>query len=91
MLMDLAAVFAGLNSLLLLGLIYIYGRIAWRTRAVFSIGLLMFGSLLLIHDAMTVFMYFTMSTYFGEAILPYIFAATAVEFAGLSVLLRITL
>ncbi len=89
--MDLAAVFAGLNSLLLLALIYIYGRIAWRSRAAFSIGLLMFGSLLLIHDAMTVFMYFTMSAYFGEAILPYIFAATAVEFGGLSVLLRITL
>ena len=89
--MDLAAIFAGLNSLLLLALIYIYGRIAWRSRATFSVGLLMFGSLLLIHDAMTVFMYFTMSGYFADAILPYIFAATAVEFAGLSVLLRITL
>ncbi len=89
--MDLSALFAGLNSLILLGLIYLYGRVAWRSRAAFSVGLLMFAALLLLHDGMTVYMYLTMSAFFGEAVIPYIFTATALEFGGLLVLLRITL
>lgn len=89
--MDLSAVFAGLNSLLLLALIYFYGRIAWRSRAAFSIGLLMFATLLLLHDAMTVYTYLTMSALFGEGLLPFVFVTTVLEFAGLLTLLRITL
>jgi hypothetical protein len=89
--MDLSALFAGLNSLILVGLIYLYGRVAWRSRAAFSVGLLMFAGLLLLHDGMTVYMYLTMSAYFGGGVIPYVFATTALEFAGLLALLRITL
>lgn len=51
----------------------------------------MFAALLLLHDGMTVYMYLTMSAFFFSGVMPYVLAATALEFAGLLILLRITL
>lgn len=90
LLMDLAVLFAGLNSVLLAGLLYLYGRIARRTRAIFAIGLLTFALLVLLHNVMTVYTYLALAPLFGEGVLPYLFATTALEFGGLLVLLRIT-
>jgi len=89
--MDLAALFAGMNIVLLLGLMYIYGRIALRTKAAFSIGLLTFSSFLFVHNSMTVYSYLSMAPFFGDSVLPYLFATSALEFGGLAALLRITL
>jgi len=91
LMMDLAAIFASLNLALLVGLFYVYGRIAWRTRAPFSLGLLAFSVLLLLHNTLTVYSYLTMASFFGESVLPYLFTASALEFGGLAILLRFTL
>jgi len=89
--MDLAALFAGMNVILLVGLMYLYGRIAWRTRAAFSVGLLVFSAFLFLHNSMTVYSYLSMEPFFGESVLPYLLATSALEFGGLAALLRITL
>lgn len=91
LMMDLAAILAILNLALLVGLTYLYGKLAWRNRAPFSFGLLIFSSLLFLHNAVTVYSYLTMTPFFGESILPYLFAASALEFGGLATLLRISL
>jgi len=91
LMMSLAALFASLNLALLVGLFYLYGKIAWRTKAPFSLGLLAFSALLLLHNTITVYAYLTMAPLFGESVLPFLFAASGLEFGGLVILLRFTL
>jgi hypothetical protein len=88
--MDLAIGLALANSALLLGLIYLYSRIAIRTRAMYPVGLALFGSFLLLHNLLTIFAYASMAPLFGVDALPYLSAIGALEFAGLIVLFRLT-
>jgi hypothetical protein len=90
-LMELAIGLASVNSVILLLLIYLYGRIAFRTHAAYSVGLVVFGGFLLVHNLLTAVAYGTMSPLFGSAALPYLSAMGGAEFAGLIVLLKITL
>jgi hypothetical protein len=90
-LMEVAIGLASVNSVILLGLIYMYARIAVRTRAAYSIGLIIFAGLLLVHNLLTAVAYGTMSPLFGADALPYLSAMGGAELAGLIVLLRITL
>ena len=82
---------ATVNSAILLGLIYVYAKISVRTRASYSIGLVIFAALLLLQNLLTAVAYGTMSPVFGSEALPYLSAMGAAEFAGLLVLLRMTL
>ncbi len=91
LMMDLAVLFSGLNSLLLAGLIYIYARIVQRTHSVYTAGMLLFASFLLTQNLLTAYAYTSMTPFFGEAILPYLFGISLLEFAGLAALLRTTL
>ena len=82
---------ATVNSAILLGLIFVYAKISVRTRASYSIGLVIFAGLLLVQNLLTAVAYGTMSPVFGSEALPYLSAMGAAEFAGLLVLLRMTL
>jgi hypothetical protein len=90
-LMYVAIGLATVNSVLLLGLIYVYARIAARSRAAYSFGFIIFAALLLLQNLLTAVAYATMSPVFGSEALPYLSAVGAAEFGGLLVLLRITL
>ena len=90
LIMDLAALFAGLNILLLLGLIYVYSRLTLRSKGPFALGLLIFATFLLAHNAMTVYSFMAMEPLFGEPVLPYLLAISSLEFAGLLALVRVT-
>jgi uncharacterized membrane protein len=79
------------NSLVLIGLIYLYARIAMKTRATYSVGLAVFAGLLLLHNLLTVFAYATMAPLFGTDALPFLSGIGALEFGGLLVLLKLTL
>jgi hypothetical protein len=89
--MDVAILFSGLNAALLLGLLYIYARIALRSRAAHSIGLIFFVVLLLANSLLTVYSYAAMAPFFGSAALPFLSTISVLEFLGLAVLLKITL
>lgn len=89
-LMYLAIGIAAINSAILLGLVYLYVRIAIRSRATYSFGLSFFAAMLLIQNLLTAFAYGTMSPLFGTDALPYLSVIGGTELAGLLVLLRLT-
>jgi hypothetical protein len=89
--MYLAVGLALANSAILIGLVYLYARIAAKTRAMYSVGLSVFAGLLLMHNLLTVFAYAAMAPFFGVDALPYLSGIGALEFGGLLVLLRLTL
>ncbi len=91
LMMDLAVLFSGLNTLVLAGLIYIYARIVQRTHSAYTGGMLFFATFLLTQNLLTAYAYTSMPSFFGEAILPYLFGISLLEFAGLTALLRTTL
>lgn len=90
-LMEVAAGLALANSAILLALMYMYSRIAAKTRAGFSFGLLIFAGLLLLHNLVTLFAYVTMAPLFGSEAIPLLSGMGALEFGGLLVLLKLTL
>ena len=89
--MDLAIVFSSLNVIVLVGLLYLYARITWRSKAVYPVGLLIFASLLLLQNLVTAFSFIEMTSFFGEALLPFLLAISVLEFGGLLALTKVTL
>ncbi len=89
-LMDVAIGIAGINSAILLGLIYLYLGIAIKSRAVYSFGLCFFAAMLLLQNLLTAFAYGTMSPLFGTDALPYLSVIGGTELVGLVALLRMT-
>jgi hypothetical protein len=89
--MDLSMYTAIISTILLLGLILIYGRIYRETRAQFSLGLLIFALILFAQNLLASYSFLTMSTFIGEPFLPYLLAVNTAQFLGILVLLRTTL
>jgi hypothetical protein len=85
-----ATLFASFNIILLVGLIYLYGRIVAKTRAGYSVGLLIFAILLLLHNIVTVYGYAFMGGFFGDQVYPFLVVITVCEFGGLVALLKVT-
>src|SRR5208283_4227545 len=90
-LMIVAILFSGFNAVLLVALLYFYARIAIRSRAAHSIGMMFFALLLLANSILTASSYAAMAPLFGTEALPYLSAIAVLEFFGLAVLLKITL
>lgn len=88
--MEVAVVFAVLNIAVLAVLLYFYSRIAVKTRATYSIGLLIFALFLLAHNLLTVYSYLAMAPLFGVEAIPFLMWMAALEFIGLMVLIKIT-
>jgi hypothetical protein len=82
---------ASANSILLIVLLILYGRIVVKSRANYAIGLLIFAILLLAQNLLSVFAYVAMEPLFAAGALPFLSGIAALELAGLIVLLRITL
>jgi hypothetical protein len=81
---------AGINSVILAGLVYLYAKIAMKSRAAYSFGLCFFAAMLLLQNLLTAFAYETMSPFFGSEALPYLSVIGGAELAGLLGLLRMT-
>ncbi len=79
------------NSVVLVILIYVYGKTALSTRAKYPMGLLLFSVLLFIHSAGTASAYLFLGNYFGSEVVPYMSAMASFEFVGVLALLRITI
>lgn len=85
------AIVALANVGVLITLLIIYARIYKNTKAVFTIGLMLFAGLLMLHNIIAVYAYFMMAPLYAEALIPYFLAIHVAELAGILVLLRITL
>jgi hypothetical protein len=90
-LLAVAILFASMNSILLVCLIYLYARIVMKTRAGYAGGLMIFSTLLLAHNLLTVSSYFFMMGFFGWQVYPWLDAIAILEFGGLIALFKVTL
>jgi len=90
-LMDASMYTAGLNAILLFGLIVVYARIYRDTRAQFSLGLMIFAVILFAQNILSVYSFATMSPYIGDPFLPYLLGINIAQALGVLVLFRTTL
>ncbi|HKG31900.1 MAG TPA: hypothetical protein VKA91_11570 [Nitrososphaeraceae archaeon] len=79
------------NIAILIALLIIYVKVYKSSRAKFTVGLMIFVGLLMLHNIIALYGYFMMEPLYAEALIPYFLAIHIAELAGLSVLLRITL
>ncbi len=89
--MMIAVGLAAVNSVILLVLLFLYGKIVLRTRAMYAAGLMVFAILLLAHNMLTIASYVAMAPFFGTEALPFLAGMAALELGGLLVLMKITL
>jgi len=90
-LMALSAGIALVNVALLVALLAIHARIYKNTKAVFTVGLMFFAGLLILHDIIAVYAYFAMEPLYALELLPYFLVVHLAELAGIAVLLKVTL
>jgi hypothetical protein len=85
-----ATLFSSFNVILLVALIYLYARIVLKTKANYSIGLLIFAVMLLFENLATAYLYAFMGGFYGDQLYPSLVAITVCEFGGLLALLKVT-
>ena len=90
-LMGTSAIVGVANIGILVALLVIYSRVYKNSKATFTIGLIFFVCLLMLHNIIAVYAYFAMQPLYSVGLLPYFVGVHIAELAGLSVLLRTTL
>lgn len=88
--MELTIILGAGNSVILGGLLFMYAKIALKTRSAYPGGLVVFAFLLLLQNLLMVFSYALMAPFFGAEALPYLLAMSALEFGSLLVLIKTT-
>ncbi|MGI0091398.1 MAG: hypothetical protein ACREBS_06785 [Nitrososphaerales archaeon] len=89
--MLVTVILSGVNSILLLFLLFLYSKIVMKTRAMYASGLMIFALLLLAQNLLAVYSYVAMQPFFGSEALPYLSGIAALELASLIALIRVTL
>jgi hypothetical protein len=89
--MLITVAFSSVNSVLLLVLLFLYGKIVFKTRAIYPVGLFLFALFLLAQNLLAVFSYAAMQDYFAQGVLPYLLGISGLELVSLGVLLKVTL
>jgi hypothetical protein len=90
-LMALSAGTALVNVGLLVALLVIYARIYRNSKASYTIGLLFFAGMLLLHNTIAVYAYFAMEPLYAVGLLPYFAVVHLAELAGIAALLKVTI
>jgi len=89
--MEISAALSLANVALLITLFIIYIKIYRSSKAIFTLGLMFFAGMLMLHNAIAVYAYVAMEPLYNEALLPYFVAIHAAELVGIAVLLKITI
>jgi hypothetical protein len=90
-LMSVSAIVGLANIGILTAMLVVYAKVYWNTRAIFTVGLMFFVGLLMLHNIIAIYAYFTMETLYVVGLLPYYVGIHIAELAGLSILFRLTL
>jgi hypothetical protein len=90
-LMSISAAVGLANIAILIAMLTIYAKVYKNTRAVFTVGLMFFASMLMLHNIIAVYAYFAMEPLYAAGLLPYFAGIHIAELAGLSVLFRVTI
>jgi hypothetical protein len=85
------ALVASANIAVLVALLILYTKVYKSSKANFTIGLMLFVGLLMLHNIIAVYGYFMMEPLYAPALVPYFLAIHIAELAGLLILFRITL
>lgn len=89
-LMDVSSIVSMANMAILISLLAVYARIYSKTKATFTVGLMVFAAMLMLHNVLAVYGYFAMAPLYSEALLPYFAGIHIAELAGLIALLKVT-
>ena len=89
--MTASTVVSGANMIALGVLIGVFVKMYSKTKAQLPLGMIFFAGLLFLHNVIGVYAYFSMMELYAVALLPYLLAVHIAEFAGILILLRITL
>jgi hypothetical protein len=90
-LVAIATGFAALNIVILVALLYLYGRIALKMRAGYTYGLMIFSGLLLAQNSLMVYVCAILTDLYNWKLYPFFDALAVLEFVGLLALLKVTL
>ena len=85
------AIVASANIAVLIALLVLYAKVYKSSKAKFTIGLMLFVSLLMLHNIIAVYGYFMMESLYSPTMIPYFLALQGGVLGGLLVLFRITL
>ncbi len=89
--MSISAIVGLANIAILTAMLIIYAKVYKNTKAVFTVGLMFFVGLLMLHNIIAVYAYFAMAPLYAVGLLPYFAGIHIAELAGLSILFRVTL
>jgi membrane-bound metal-dependent hydrolase YbcI (DUF457 family) len=88
-LMDVSLIVSIVNVAILVMLLAVYVNIYRKIRATFTIGLLVFAGMLLLHNVIAIYGYFAMAPLYSNDLLPYFLGIHIAELAGLIALLKV--
>jgi hypothetical protein len=83
---QVAALFSTLNVLLLVGLIWVYASNLRKVRAEFTVGLLVFATLFLVQNLISLYSFLAMFMYYASDVGALVLAITVVQSAALGVM-----
>ena len=90
LLMDVSSVVSMVNTAILVVLLAVYSNIYRKTGATFTIGLMVFAGMLMLHNIIAIYGYFEMAPLYSDDLLPYFVGIHIAELAGLIALLKVT-
>ena len=89
-LMDVSSIVSTVNIAILVTLLAVYANIYRKTGATFTMGLMIFAGMLVLHNVITIYGYFAMKPLYSDDLLPYFVGIHIAELAGLIALLKVT-
>ena len=90
LLMDISSTVSMVNTVILVVLLAVYANIYRKTGATFTIGLMVFAGMLMLHNIIAIYGYFAMAPLYSDDLLPYFVGIHIAELAGLIALLKVT-
>jgi membrane-bound metal-dependent hydrolase YbcI (DUF457 family) len=90
LLMDISSLVSIVNMAILVTLLGVYINIYRKTGATFTIGLMVFAGMLMLHNVITVYAYLAMAPLYSDDLLPYFVGIHIAELAGLIALMKVT-
>ena len=91
LLMDVSSVVSMINTVILVVLLVVYANIYRKTGATFTIGLIVFASMLMLHNIIAIYGYFAMAPLYSDDLLPYFVGIHIAELVGLIALMKVTI
>jgi hypothetical protein len=90
LLMDVSSIVSMVNMTILVTLLAVYANIYRKTKATFTIGLMVFAGMLMLHNMIAIYGYIAMAPLYSDDLLPYFVGIHIAELAGLIALLKVT-